>query len=132
MSASSRRLLLDTNIIIAVFGGYADLKWQIAYDAQYLVPCIVVGELLYGAHFSAEIRNNLREIEAFIDVMTVVDCSRETAVHFGKTKSELRKRGSLIPDNDIWIACIALQHDLTLVTRDAHFQAVPGLAFETW
>ena len=133
MSASSHRsLLLDTNIVIAVFGGYHGLKWQIAYDAQYLIPCIVVGELLYGAHFSSEVRGNIREIEAFVDAMEVIGCDRATAAQFGITKSELRRAGNLIPDNDIWIASIAIQNRLTLISRDAHFEAVPGLRLQTW
>lgn len=133
MSASNRRsLLLDTNIIIAVFAGYQDLKWQIAYDVQYSIPCIVVGELIYGAHVSSDVKSNLKEIEAFIDSMTIVGCDSETAIHFGKLKSELRKRRKLIPDNDIWIAGIALQNRLTLITRDPHFKAVPDLTVEEW
>jgi tRNA(fMet)-specific endonuclease VapC len=45
---------------------------------------------------------------------------------------ELRVKGQPIPENDIWVAAIALQHRLTLVTRDEHFKQVDGLAVETW
>jgi tRNA(fMet)-specific endonuclease VapC len=37
-----------------------------------------------------------------------------------------------VPENDIWIAALALQHDLTLATRDIHFEAVEGLKIEMW
>ena len=133
MSGSSHKaFLLDTNIVIALFGAAEDLKWQFAYDAEYWVPCIVVGELLYGAYHSAEIRQNLREIEAFISSTRIAECSTETAQFYGRIKGDLRKRGKLIPDNDIWIAAIASQNRLTLLTRDSHFSSVIGLSYESW
>lgn len=133
MSGSSpKAFLLDTNIVIALFGASQDLKWQFAYDADYWIPCIVVGELLYGAYHSAEIRQNLREIEAFISSMRIAECNSETAQFYGRIKGDLRKRGKLIRDNDIWIAAIASQNRLTLLTRDAHFSSVPGLSSESW
>jgi len=51
----------------------------------------------------------------------------ETARHYAEVNQNLRRRGTPIPTNDIWIAALALQHDLTLDTRDKHFQHVPGL-----
>lgn len=133
MNASTRReFLLDTNIVIALFGASGDLKWQLSYDLQYWLPCVVVGELVYGAYCSSEIRQNLREIEAFIESMRVAECNNQTAQYYGRTKGDLRQRGKLIPDNDIWIAAIAMQRGLTLITRDSHFNFVHGLSFETW
>lgn len=133
MSASSpREFLLDTNIIIALFGAAQDLKWQFSYELQYWVPCVVVGELMYGAYHSAEIRQNLREIEAFIDAMSISICDGETARFYGRIKGDLRQRGKLIPDNDIWIAAIAMQRQFTVITQDSHFRSIPGLSCETW
>jgi tRNA(fMet)-specific endonuclease VapC len=47
-------------------------------------------------------------------------------------KAALRTSGRMIPDNDIWIAASAMQHGLTLATRDQHFQAVDGLQTVSW
>ncbi len=133
MNASSpREFLLDTNIVIALFGAAQDLKWQFAYDADYWVPCVVVGELIYGACYSSEIRQNLRDIEAFIESAQIAECNGETGQFYGRIKGDLRNRGKLIPDNDIWIAAIATQKQLTLLTRDSHFSSVPGLSYESW
>jgi tRNA(fMet)-specific endonuclease VapC len=44
----------------------------------------------------------------------------------------LREKGQPIPENDIWIAAIAQQHDLTLVTKDAHFNVIDHLKIEKW
>lgn len=47
-------------------------------------------------------------------------------------KATLRTAGKPIPANDLWIAALAIQHDLTLATRDSHFEAVERLEVETW
>ena len=47
-------------------------------------------------------------------------------------KNSLHEKGQPIPENDIWIAAIALQHDITLVTRDVHFRQVDYLRTDTW
>jgi tRNA(fMet)-specific endonuclease VapC len=133
VSASTpREFLLDTNIIIALFGASQNLKWQLAYDLQYWLPCVVVGELIYGAYYSAEIRQNLLEIEAFIETVRIATCDRETGQYYGRIKGDLRGRGKLIPDNDIWIAAMSMQRQLTLITRDSHFNCIQGLSFESW
>jgi len=62
----------------------------------------------------------------------ILPCDAETAFWYGIVKDGLRRTGQPIPENDIWIAAIALQHGLTLATRDKHFQTVENLISETW
>jgi predicted nucleic acid-binding protein len=50
----------------------------------------------------------------------------------GQIKAELAHLGKPIPDNDVWIAALARQHDLPLATRDDHFTAVPALKTLAW
>jgi len=57
----------------------------------------------------------------------VLDCDAKVARRYGEVKNMLRKRGRPIPENDIWIAAIALENNLTLVSRDDHFLEVDGL-----
>jgi tRNA(fMet)-specific endonuclease VapC len=57
---------------------------------------------------------------------------RSTIERYGQVKAELAEMGRLIPDNDIWIAAMAHQFDLPLVTRDRHFAAVPALKTLAW
>jgi tRNA(fMet)-specific endonuclease VapC len=56
----------------------------------------------------------------------------ETARQYGEVKNRLRLKGRPLPENDVWIAALALQHDLILVTRDAHFQEVENLQPVAW
>jgi tRNA(fMet)-specific endonuclease VapC len=52
---------------------------------------------------------------------------RQTAEHYARLFVQLKRAGTPIPDNDLWIAALALEHDLTVVTRDQHFQHIPQL-----
>lgn len=55
-----------------------------------------------------------------------------TCINYGLIKASLRKKGKPIPENDIWIAAIAMQHSLVVATRDKHFDEVDGLSTEEW
>ena len=52
--------------------------------------------------------------------------------NYGKIKTDLQEKGSPIPENDIWIAAIAKEHNFILVTRDIHFNAVQDLQIDKW
>ena len=97
-----------------------------------IVPSIVLGEAYYGTQNSAHIAENLRVIDEFAASNVILPCDETTARVDGEIKYRLKVKGRPIPENDIWIAAIAHQHHLVLVTRDAHFQHVDGLQVESW
>ncbi len=90
----------------------------------------VLGELKYGAQASARVESNLARLDQFAGALVVLDCDVDTAAVYASTKFSLRKKGRPIPENDVWIAAIARQHDLTLMTRDGHFEEIEGLDAE--
>lgn len=126
------RFLLDTNIIIAHFAKEANVEQSLAVAPEVFLPSVALGELYYGACKSARVTINTRRIDEFAAKNTVLTCDTETAREYGRIKNDLRVKGKPIPENDIWIAAIAIQYDLTLVTRDGHFNEIEGLATETW
>lgn len=126
------RYLLDTNIVIAVFNGDTLLQRRVANAPEAFVSIVTLGELFYGAYHSQRIDPNVARIEQFETGITVLDCDSETSRHYGMVKADLRKRGKPIPENDIWIAALASQYDLTLVSRDPHFSAVKDVPRESW
>lgn len=128
----SGRFVLDTNITIAIFARDAAVQGQLAAATEVFVPAIVLGELYYGAYKSTRVTENLLKIDEFATTSTILVSDTHTAREYGEIKSRLRAKGRPIPENDIWIAAIAKQHGLTLVTRDAHFGEVDGLAVEGW
>ena len=126
------RFLLDTNIVIALFAEEAAVQQHLAEANEVFVPSIVLGELYYGASKSARVAENLARLDEFVASSTVLACDTATARQYGDIKNTLRAKGRLIPENDIWIAAIAMQYQLTLVARDGHFHAVDGLWVEEW
>lgn len=123
--------LLDTNAVSALFNQDAVLKKQLG-DMRLLVPSIVVGELYFGAYKSGRVQHNIAQLEKFLDQNEVLICASETGKYYGQIKQQLKAKGRPIPENDIWIAAIAVQHDLALVTRDAHFNIIDTLTIESW
>ncbi len=124
-------LLFDTNIAIALLNKDADIEAQIMGKVFFL-GSIVLGELYYGAQKSARLKENLAKIETIATKNRVLDCTKQTAIEYGLIKQSLETKGKLIPDNDIWIAALAKEHNLTLVTRDDHFNRVDGLLIVKW
>ncbi len=126
------RLLLDTGIIIDLFAEDPAVKQGLSQAAEIFVPSIAVGELLYGARISARAEENRAKVEAFAAANMVLSCDLQTCSHYAEIKAALRAKGRPIPENDIWIAAIALQHGLQLAARDPHFEEVDGLGVVKW
>ncbi|MEI6786242.1 MAG: PIN domain-containing protein [Verrucomicrobiota bacterium] len=68
----------------------------------------------------------------FLAPVAVVSPGVATADHYGRLRAQLAKAGTPIPENDIWIAALALEHQLPLAARDAHFDLVIGLRVLKW
>ena len=126
------RFLIDTNIVIALFAGEAGVQSRLAAATEVFLPSIAVGELLYGARKSSRVAENVRRVEEFAASIAVLPCDAKSAAAYGEVKASLSAKGKPIPENDVWIAAIAHQHGLTLVSRDEHFRQVDNLSVEKW
>jgi len=128
----SGKVLLDTNIIISLFAEEKSVLDSLNKAEGVFVPSIVIGELNFGARKSTRVQENLERINIFVASNVILSCDAVTAFYYGRVKEELRQKGKPIPENDIWVAAIALQYDLTLITRDEHFKEVAELTIESW
>lgn len=124
--------LLDTNAAIKLLNGDAVVSKIIAEADEIYVPIIVVGELYYGAEHSGRVAENVKKVDEFAARYEVLFCDFQTAQEYGRTMQQLRIKGRPIRQNDVWIAAIALQHSLTVLTRDAHFNDADGLVVQGW
>jgi tRNA(fMet)-specific endonuclease VapC len=95
------------------------------------LPWIVLGELHFGAQRAQRRQEQFGYISDLLTYSTLLLPNRSTAEHYGQIKAELAQRGKPIPDNDLWIAALAKQHDLPLA-RDAHFSVIPRLSILAW
>ena len=66
------------------------------------------------------------------DTSHLLECDLDTARSYGKVKNQLKVKGTPIPENDIWIAALADQHQPILVTRDKHFNSIDTISIEAW
>lgn len=128
----SGRYILDTGIVASLFRGDAGVRDQIAGSDEIFVSSVTLGELFYGAFKSQRTEDELKKIGEFAQVVRVLDCDSDTAEVYGRIKTALRMKGRPIPENDIWIAATAKQHDLALAMRDSHFDQVEGLTLASW
>ncbi len=128
----SGSVLLDTNILIGILAkDEAILSRLVETDAVFL-PSIALGELYFGAFKSAHPDDNAERIDRLAASTAILYCDGTTALHYGRIKTGLRAKGRPIPENDIWIAAIAQQHGLTVVSRDLHFREIEHLPVEDW
>ena len=126
------RYLLDTNILIALFARDPSVEGQVANADEVFIASINLGELYYGASKSSQVEANTARLDDLAGQSAVLSCDASTAKHYGHIKHRLRLRGKPIPENDIWVAAVAQQHALTLISRDTHFAEVEDLTVERW
>ncbi len=123
----SGRVLPDTDIVIALFAGDPAVT-EVLRQQDAIFLCVpVIGELLYGALSSVRVEQNLARLGEFVRAVKVLACDSETARTYANVKHSLRQKGRPIPENDVWIAAIAIQHGLKLYSRDIHFEQVEGV-----
>lgn len=120
-------MILDTNALSALLDGDQGLVDLLRGVARPTIPAVVLGEYRYGlrrSRFRDELEKVLDQLEAESNILPF---DAATARCYATVRDTLRRQGTPIPENDVWIAALALQHRLPLVTRDAHFDRVPGL-----
>ncbi len=126
------RYLLDTNIVIALFDKDSEVIQNIKSAGKIFIPAPVIGELYYGAFKSTKQSQNLKRINELRAELNILDCDKSTAKYCGEIKNNLRRKGKPIPENDIWIGALSYQHNLTLVSRDKHFNNIDKITTEKW
>jgi tRNA(fMet)-specific endonuclease VapC len=131
-TSTSIDFVVDTNVAIDFLNHPAASAAKVGTTAKLAVPVIVLGELFYGAEKSSRTTSNLARIDAFLQDVRVLRCDLDTARHFGRVRLSMRAAGTPIPHADFWIAAVAIEHQLPLLTRDKHFGSVPGLRVVNW
>jgi tRNA(fMet)-specific endonuclease VapC len=127
-----KEVMLDTVAISALGDQSVDLFEVLAEVVECYVPVIVLGEYRHGLLNSKrrrELEPWLEEVEA---TLTILVPTGDTARIYANTIESLRKAGRKIPTNDVWISSLALEHNLPVLTRDRHFDWVPGLQRVEW
>ncbi len=124
------KILLDTNAYAAWKRGHEEMAHHIRRAEQIYLSAVVMGELLFGFRNGTRLKQNMAELETFLEspYVTFVPVTRVTADRFGLIAAALRTKRSPIPTNDIWIAAHAMETGADLLSFDRHFRRVEGLA----
>jgi tRNA(fMet)-specific endonuclease VapC len=122
--------LIDTNIVIKLLNGDATVSELFDTLQNICLPAITVGELMYGANKSSRRESNTKLFSDFISEYQVLGVNAKVAEAYGGIKHGLVQKGVNIPENDIWIAAIAMSSDMRLITADGHFASISGLQSE--
>lgn len=118
------KLLFDTNIIIAFLKNEATVVDLFAKQDEINVSSITVGEMLYGALNSNQSEQNFDLYSRFFNYCNVYKIDKNTSENYARIRFILKSKGTPIPENDIWIAATALEHSLSIVTRDKHILGI--------
>lgn len=124
-----KSLLIDTNAYTAFKNNSSDALGIFKQATTLYINSIVLGELQSGFAVGTRQAKNQQELESFLqlDKVQFLAINQITATYYAQVYKLLRQKGQPIPTNDIWIAAVALQHNLSVFTYDKHFKAVDNL-----
>jgi tRNA(fMet)-specific endonuclease VapC len=125
------KLLLDTSAYSGFRKGVPSVVEKISGCDSVLISPVMLGELMYGFRKGAKFEQNMRMLRRFLDheAVEIAPLGEVTADRYSRIVMQLKKDGSPIPINDVWIAAQAMEHGAELLTSDRHFEQVAGLAY---
>lgn len=125
-------MILDTNALSAFADNDPAIVPHVQRADALYIPVVVLGEYRYGVARSKQRPRHetwLGRGRAYWNVLPLLE---ESAVHYARIRFELSRSGGPIPTNDIWIAALAREHDLPVLSRDRHFDAISGVIRIDW
>ena len=125
-------MILDTNGLSALAEGAPGLEPLLRRAAQVAIPVIVLGEYRYGISQSRNHIHYEQWLAVYLPSFRILDVDERTTISYSAVRRELKKAGTPIPSNDVWIAALCRQHSLPLLSRDRHFDAVSGIIRLDW
>lgn len=125
-------MILDTNALSAMADGEKALQPVLQGASEVALPVIVLGEYRYGIGQSRNRKYYERWLTEYLPTFRILDVEEKTTAAYAAVRTELKKAGTPIPSNDVWIAAMCRQHSLPVLSRDLHFDSVAGLRRIAW
>jgi tRNA(fMet)-specific endonuclease VapC len=125
-------MILDTNALSAAADDDPAIIPLLARADQIAIPVIALGEYRYGIAQSRHRASYAEWLKGLLHDCLVLDTNEPTTHHYAEITLALKQKGKPIPTNDIWIAALCRQHSLPLLSRDRHFDLVPGMKRIGW
>lgn len=123
------RLVIDTNSYSNFCKGDADIVSVVQKAERIFLPFVVLAELRAGFVGGSRSMKNEGVLNRFLNSprVEILFADEQTTHHYARLFFQLRKQGTPIPTNDLWIGALASQHHLFLLTQDAHFDHLPQI-----
>ena len=117
------KIAIDTNRYVDFAKGLPEAVERLRRADEIVVPFVVLGELRAGFAGSTRSGENEANLVRFLNSrrVDVVFADEDTTHHYARLFHQLRRQGTPIPTNDLWIAALVVQHELHLFARDTHF-----------
>lgn len=125
-------MILDTNALSAMADKDQSLMGVISAGAPLALPFIAFAEFRYGLLGSNRPEAGLQLLANLISIIPLLLPDLETLEEYAHIKDHLKRVGRTIPDNDIWIASLARQHAMPVLSRVRHFDFIPGIQRIDW
>jgi len=120
-------VILDTNALSAWADGSPEIRGVLMAAPRLIVPAVVLGEYWFGILQSRHRARYEHWLEENLPTAELAVIGHATARAYAQVRLQLKQRGTPIPANDVWIAALAVQHLMPLLSNDSHFDAVAGL-----
>lgn len=123
------KLVLDSNRYSDLCKGDPFVVEILQNVSEIYVPLIVVAEQRAGFAYGSQKEKNEKILSQFLNSerVYVLSPNEQTTFFYAELYASLRKKGRPIPTNDLWIAALVIQHQLTLFDRDSDFDRIPQL-----
>lgn len=120
-------MILDTNALSAWAEGLQAVKVPLQSARRLVVPSVALGEYYFGIRQSSHRRRYEDWLRRYLPLAEIATVTHATAGAYADIRLELKPSGNPIPPNDAWIAALARQHALPVLSNDAHFDRVAGV-----
>ena len=123
------KILLDTSAYVAFKLNLDEVVNMIANAEHIYFSPVVLGELMFGFRNGSRFGENMEDLNQFMqhEVVELVQIGHLTADRYSRIASYLKRQGTPIPTNDIWIAAQTMEYGAELITSDKHFENISGL-----
>ena len=117
-------MILDTNALSAWAEGVSAVRAPLRSAEHLVVPSVVLGEYFFGIRQSRHRSRYEEWLRRYLPLAEIAAVTSATAATYADIRLELKRSGNPIPANDVWIAALARQHALPVLSNDAHFDTV--------
>jgi tRNA(fMet)-specific endonuclease VapC len=123
------KILLDTSAYVGFKRNTAEVVGIIVNAESILFSPVVLGELMFGFRSGTRFKENMEDLDKFLqhEVVELVQIGKITSDRYSRIAIQLKRQGTPIPTNDIWIAAQTMEHGAELISSDKHFEKVNGL-----